>query len=435
MIKNRITLVLVSIFATAAQAAPYTIIDLGELTNEASFGNGLNANGVVVGQFQAPRDANGVQTFESHGFSFDGTFFIDIGTLEPDIANAISAAQDVNDNGQVVGFSQINVSTDPNSTILRERAIIYENGVLTDLGLPESVESSDAKSISINNAGIISGFVTVLRDPLEPTAAFFEQAVTIDPTATGDKFTLLGSLVPIGSEVTAVSSARASNLNGQITGWSTTELADEVSFVHAFYIDPLGTGEMIDMGTLGGNKSSSNDINENGIIVGRADDDIGNVRAFRFDIANDTELVALGVLDDEFPASVANGLNDLGQIVGFSIAGAPLDPALPIEPTHAVLFENGLLIDLNNQIDCPLGWTLSLAKDINNNGQIVGSGVLDGKTHGFLLTPDPTGGAVIPCDDIVDPPGEDSSSGGSLGFMTLILMVLLGRIRKAIKRH
>ena len=440
MIKNRKTLVLISIFASAAQAAPYTIIDLGELTDESSFGNGLSSNGVVVGQFQAPRDANNIQAFESHGFIFDGTFFTDIGTLEPDVADATSAAQDVNDNGQVVGFSQINVSTDPDTTILRERAIIFENGVLTDLGLPESIESSDSKSISINNAGLISGFATTLRNAQEPEAAFFEQAAIIDPTATGDKFTLLGSLVPLSStDDTAVSSARASNLNGQITGWSTTELDGAVAPVHAFYIDPLGTGLMVDMGTLGGNRSSSSDINESGVIVGRADVEGSivngfHVMAFKFDLANDTELVPLGVLNDEFPDSVANGINDLGQVVGFSIAGAPLDPALPIERTHAVLFENGLVVDLDLQIDCPLGWTLALAKDINNNGQIVGSGVLNGKTHGFLLTPDPTGGAAEACVDPLGPDPTDDSSGGSMGLMLIVLLSLFSRRRFSIKK-
>jgi len=427
MNKNRISLVLTGFFTTVllsstiVQAAPYTLIDLGALTNQSSFGNGINSNGVVVGQFSDSSDATTLALFDAHGFSFDGTDFTDLGTLEPTINSATSAAQDVNDSNQIVGFAEVNIATEPTSTVFRDRAFIYQNGTMVDLGLPLSIEASDSRAISINSAGIISGYAKTLSNPGAADAAFFEQAAIIDPNAATDKFTLLGTLAVPGSGVTALSSARASNMNGQIAGWSTTELAGAVSFVHAFYIDPLGTNTMIDMGTLGGNKSSSNDINESGVIVGRAELDDNSVMAFKFDIANDTALVPLGVLVDTTPGSVANGINDLGQIVGFSVSGPSSTPTLPIEPTHAVLFENGALIDLNEQIDCSLGWTLSLAKDINNAGQIVGSGVLNGETHGFLLTPNPTGGPAEVCVDPIDPI-TNSSSGGSIGWLILSLL-------------
>ena len=33
------------------------------------------------------------------------------------------------------------------------------------------------------------------------------------------------------------------------------------------------------------------------------------------------------------------------------------------------------------------GWQLQEATDINDAGQIVGHGLIDGETHGFVLTP------------------------------------------------
>ncbi len=434
MKKNRITIAVLSFVATVVHSAPYSITDLGALTNQDSFGNGINANGLVVGQFEDSGDATTAQKFESHAFSFDGTDFTDLGTLLPTVENATSVAQDVNDSNQIVGYAVVDISTDPDVVVFRERAFIYENGVMVDLGLPESIDSSESRSISINNAGLISGYAKTLRNPQEPTASFFEQAAIIDPNAVGDKFTLLGSLVPESSDVTALSAARASNSNGQIIGWSSTELDGAVSFVHAFYIDPLGTNEMVDLGTLGGNKSSATDINEAGVVVGRAELEDNSLMAFKFDIANDTEMVPLGVLDPENPSSVANGINDIGQIVGFSTSGPAADPALPIKPTHAVLFENGVLVDLNEQIDCPLGWTLVLAKDINNSGQIVGSGVIDGQTRGFLLTPTPNAGPAEACDDPVTPPEDTSSSGGGLGVFLLLLLSLFWTRNQCLRR-
>jgi probable HAF family extracellular repeat protein len=44
--------------------------------------------------------------------------------------------------------------------------------------------------------------------------------------------------------------------------------------------------------------------------------------------------------------------------------------------------------DLNELIDRHLGWVLNTVADINAWGQIVGTGTHDGKTHGFLLTPE-----------------------------------------------
>ena len=43
--------------------------------------------------------------------------------------------------------------------------------------------------------------------------------------------------------------------------------------------------------------------------------------------------------------------------------------------------------DLNTLVRGNSKWVLQTATDINDWGQIVGTGTLKGKTHGFLLTP------------------------------------------------
>jgi probable HAF family extracellular repeat protein len=87
--------------------------------------------------------------------------------------------------------------------------------------------------------------------------------------------------------------------------------------------------------------------------------------AFRFD---GTNLIDLGA------GIVGSGINDLDQIVGGSSAGAFLN-------------DGSTTIDLNTLVASISGWTLQDAKDINNLGQIVGTGLLNGEQHGFLLTP------------------------------------------------
>jgi probable HAF family extracellular repeat protein len=89
--------------------------------------------------------------------------------------------------------------------------------------------------------------------------------------------------------------------------------------------------------------------------------------------------------------SQANGINTAGQVVG---SASILVSGLPV--THAFLYKNGPLIDLNSLLDSSgTGWTLQGASAINNNGQIVGVGINPlGQSEGFLLKPVPLPGAV-----------------------------------------
>lgn len=45
------------------------------------------------------------------------------------------------------------------------------------------------------------------------------------------------------------------------------------------------------------------------------------------------------------------------------------------------------MVALSNSLVNSQGWNLQTATGINNFGQIVGTGVFDGETHAYLLTP------------------------------------------------
>lgn len=47
------------------------------------------------------------------------------------------------------------------------------------------------------------------------------------------------------------------------------------------------------------------------------------------------------------------------------------------------------MLDLNSLIPSGSGWTLTEAYAINSSGQIVGSGIVNGVEHAFLLTDPP----------------------------------------------
>ena len=91
------------------------------------------------------------------------------------------------------------------------------------------------------------------------------------------------------------------------------------------------------------------------------------------------------------PVTEAMALNDNGWVVGVGTLDAN-----PHRDGHAVLFRDGALHDLNDLLmpAAARQWSLDLAMDINNRGQIVGMGTIDGQRRAFLATPVPENGTM-----------------------------------------
>ena len=196
-------------------------------------------------------------------------------------------------------------------------------------------------------------------------------------------------LVPIASAATYTitdlgalgglySNARDINNSGQVVG--TVNASGEE---HAFLWDS-STG-MIDIGTLGGALSYGAGINDSGQVVGSASLASGYSRAFLWDAS--TGMADLGTLGGS--ASYANGINDSGQAVGwfYETTGG----------RKPFLWDGTSMLNLNNLIAPGPGWVLGRVYSINDAGQIVGAGSLDGESHALLLSPNtvPVPGALL----------------------------------------
>ena len=84
-------------------------------------------------------------------------------------------------------------------------------------------------------------------------------------------------------------------------------------------------------------------------------------------------------------ASIASGINDLGQVVGSTWDSN-------FNWSHAFIYQNGVLTDLNTLFPKGLNLRATMANKINERGQISGmatvlSGPDAGKVHAFLATP------------------------------------------------
>lgn len=78
--------------------------------------------------------------------------------------------------------------------------------------------------------------------------------------------------------------------------------------------------------------------------------------------------------------SNANGINNVGQVVGYAL--------MSVSVYHAFVWsETAGTQDLNDLISANSGWRLEFAFAINDGGQITGRGLINGKDRAFLLTP------------------------------------------------
>ncbi len=70
---------------------------------------------------------------------------------------------------------------------------------------------------------------------------------------------------------------------------------------------------------------------------------------------------------------------------------------------HAFVYRNGVMTDLNNLVDPALGWELTFASGINDNGWIVGKGINpEGGIRALLLIPTPQKIAIDKIEDAID---------------------------------
>jgi uncharacterized membrane protein len=127
---------------------------------------------------------------------------------------------------------------------------------------------------------------------------------------------------------------------------------------------------------------SAYDINNLGQVVGRAGAPSAGSEGYVWSLNGpDFNIGLLPDIDPGLGGTSAIGINDNSQVVG-SFGSSSLDDYF-----RAILYEEGTLYDLNNLIPANSGWTLESALDINNQGQIVGTGVFNGQEQDFLLTP------------------------------------------------
>jgi probable HAF family extracellular repeat protein len=113
---------------------------------------------------------------------------------------------------------------------------------------------------------------------------------------------------------------------------------------------------VIDIGTLGGNTSTANDVSNAGVVVGAAATATGDLHAYRFDLVTHmkTDLGTLGGA-----SSVANGVNEQGDVVGRSMTASDAMRAFVWRKSTAAMTQLGTLGGTNcSAIALSLSWAV-----------------------------------------------------------------------------
>lgn len=388
MVVRRLFLCYLILTAAAfAQAPQFTIQDLGALPNlQACTATGLSQSGNVVGYCQGNIGPSILQNPATHGFLYSKSTLTDLNLTSQKTVLPMA----VNDSGVVTG-AYTNVSLIGATASVTP--FVQQNGSVT---LPQG-RMQNVLPFALNNAGQLVGSLVQLS--AASLNVFFNSGAIVY-TVDGGATTVLPAPPSSGAAAFGINSSTT------VAGSTVSENGTTVS--------PLlwqnGTLQTLPI-LMGYQQSAAIAVNDSGAAAGAAfdvnfhelADPLNQGHAVLFN--TDGTVSDLGVLSGDH-SSFSTGINNSGWVVGFSSSKSP-DISLhlaaifesPSSSDRAFLYANGKMYDLNTLVTNGTGWSLGYATAINNNGQIIGTGIVQGTSgaeqHGFLLTLVPTPGPAI----------------------------------------
>lgn len=347
---------------SAAAQQQYNIFDLPSLGGTSSRGNSINNRGWIAGFSNLPGNHS------RHAALWRDNAITDLGTLGgPNSAITWSVKSN---SGLVAGIAQTAMPDPlgenwssaffypgPNNVGFINLGFVWENGVMTAL---PTLGGNHGFATGANSRGQVVGWAeNTCHDP----TCVPPQVLQFRPVVWWPKHNQTRELPLIEGDTSG--SATAINEQGQVVGISgICDLAvGRHTAKHAVLWD---RGRVIDLGNLGAlwNNTPTN-INQRGDICGftgdPADPD-GFLHAFIW--TSESGMQALGELPGHVQ-SEAYGINEKRQVVGLSC-----DP--DFVDCRAVIWENGVVTDLNSLKPADYTARLEHAKDINEAGEITG---------------------------------------------------------------
>jgi len=337
---------LLSTLAFAAQG--YLIEDLGTLS--ATPTDGVRAASIDnLGRVHGENDKTSPLGLGVQWRSFLWTEGILEEVIPP--AGGASWSGGSNDGGQLVGYY---TAPPGGGAAFPLHGYLWQAGIFTDINLGNH---DFTRIYDINGRGDTAGTYTsdVVVGLVFRYHAFVRDAA--------------GAWLDLGTLGGSESRSYAINERRQVIGFART-----ASDAHAGFLWQPASG-MIDIGHLGGTYCDPEDLDIHGRIVGASKNALGKERPFLWDNGTMRDLGTLGGSKGR-----AKGINDHGDVVGNA------EDASGIK--RAVLWpDGGAAVDLNQFLPPGSGWDLTGAHEINELGEICGTGKLNGVQRAYRLEP------------------------------------------------
>ncbi len=397
----------------------YKVVNLGTLSGTSSEGNTINNIGWAMGSGTQAENITEHATVWIYGLRFDlGT----LGGPNSDVQWPVK-----NDHGLIAGWSEM-AAMDPyneswSCTAFTFTAVptghvcvgfVWQWGMMTAL---PTLGGNNGFAAGANNLGQIAGWAeTTVHD----STCVLPQVLQFEPVVYGPAIGQIQQLPNYPGDPDGA--ATAINDSGQIVGISGT-CDTSVGAFSAKHALLWQNGAITYLGSLGGEGwNTPMAINSRGDIVGFSDlpDDVTdgtlapNFHAFLW-TKETGKMTDLGVLPGD-SLSEALDINDQGQVVGVSFPS-----------THAFLYENGKMMDLNTLLPSGSPLLLLFAGGINDRGEITGQAcvIVDGGCPAGNETP---AFLAVPSDERK---ADGTWSGDAAGFQTS----LPDAVREQIKRR
>jgi probable HAF family extracellular repeat protein len=323
--------------------------------------NGVNDLGTTVGAsaYGVISPYNGQPFY--HAVSWINGNVKDLG----DLGGGDSWANFVNNRGTIVGYAYSTIPDQYSYYGTQFHAATWQGGLIRDLG---TLGGTDSEAWTANDKGEIIGIAFLSTPPVPP----FNEPQT-------DAFLWArGKMMDLGNLGGGFSTPSAINQNGQVT-----VLSFDASNQHVLSYLWSG-GKKYVLPTLGGNFVEATTLNDWGLVTGAGTDSSDSNFLAALWIPWLHLQLPLGTISGD-TGSIGLGVNDLGVIVG----GSGTVTLSGTSYSHAFVWQDGKIRDLNTLIPVGSPLTLNVAYAVNDSGMIAGLGTdMLGDTHAFVLVPD-----------------------------------------------
>jgi len=311
---------------------------------------------------------------------------IDLGTL----GGIFSRARAINNRGEIAGESLLPDDGDVT-------AFYWQGGQMRQIAPYDPAAVGDSSGHAINNAGVVVGHYdpssfpntppdqAFRYDPATDTLAFLGASAALDINDAGQILAVgpgAGYFI-LGGAALPNFTARALNASGEVVGFGSA--VGSGSFLYRqgqFFPIPDAAFQPAD-------------VNDSRRIVGGVLVNLGifgnrgRVRLMQYDTSTPptiSEVQTFAPLAGIVGSASATAINNLGQIVGVE-----LTTVSGRQVKTPFIIENGIVRRLDTLLPPNSGWILqgdfAEANDINDRGEIVGTGLINGEWHAFLMTP------------------------------------------------